>query len=75
MSDFRSDPNISRDDMQQYDSRMQWGAVAVILLLLGGLIVASNWTGDIQTASNTRAPIETTGQGTGSAPTTPSPLR
>ena len=34
MSDFRTDPNF-RHDMREYDSRVQWAAVAVILLLLG----------------------------------------
>jgi hypothetical protein len=69
MSDFRKDPNFSQD-MQEYDNRVQWAAVAVILLLVGGLIVAAAWTGgDTQTASNGPA-IETTGSGgsTGNMP-------
>ena len=77
MSDFRTDPNFPRsDDMQQYDSRVQWAAVAVILLLLGGLIVAAAWTGgDTQSASNPA--IETTGSGgaMGSAQTMDKPPR
>lgn len=61
MSDFRNDPNFSQG-MQEYDNRVQWAAVAVILLLVGGLIVAASMTGgDTQTA-NTPA-IETTGSG------------
>ena len=62
MSDFRSDPNFPRYDMSDNDSRVQWAAVAVILLLVGGLIVASAWTsGEQQTANGTA--IETTGSG------------
>jgi hypothetical protein len=74
MSDFRSDPNFPRGDMQQYDSRVQWAAVAVILLLLGGLILASSWTGDTQTASTGTA-VETTGQSMEPAQMMPSPPR
>ena len=36
MSDFRDDPNFMRHEMHDYDSRVQWAAVAVILLLVGG---------------------------------------
>jgi hypothetical protein len=75
MSDFRNDPNFPRDDMQ-YDSRVQWAAVAVILLLLGGLIAASTWSGSdtTRTASNGPA-VETTGAATpmGPAQTAPAP--
>ena len=63
MSDFRNDPNFVRQEMNDYDSRVQWAAVAVILLLVGGMIVAATYTGgDTQTASNGPA-IETTGSG------------
>jgi hypothetical protein len=78
MSDFRTDPNFPRGDIHQYDSRVQWAAVAVILLLLGGLIVAATWTGEgIQSASTTSPAIETTGSGApmGSAQTMPTPPR
>ena len=62
MSDFRTDPNFPRHHMGDDDSRVQWAAVAVILLLVGGLIVASAWTsGEQQTANGTA--IETTGSG------------
>jgi hypothetical protein len=76
MSDFRTDPNFPRGDMQQYDSRVQWAAVAVILLLLGGLIVAATWTGDGTQTANGPA-IETTGSGVpmGSAQTMDKPPR
>ena len=63
MSDFRNDPNFVRNEMHDYDSRVQWAAVAVILLLVGGLIVAAAFTGgDSQTAMNSPA-VETTGSG------------
>src|SRR6267154_2360046 len=63
MSDFRNDPNFVQGEMHDYDSRIQWAAVAVILLLVGGLIVAAGWTGGYtQSASNTPA-VETTGSG------------
>ena len=56
MSDFRNDPNFVHQEIQEADSRVQWAAVAVILLLVGGLIVAAAWTGgDTQTAMNARA--------------------
>jgi hypothetical protein len=76
MSDFRSDPNFSRSDMTEYDTRVQWAAVAVILLLVGGLIVAAAWTGgETQTASN-RPAVETTGSApSGSTATMPAPPR
>jgi hypothetical protein len=76
MSDFRNDPNFVREEMHDYDSRIQWAAVAVILLLVGGLIVAAAYTGgDTQTALNSPAPVsETTGSG-GSTATMPSPIR
>jgi hypothetical protein len=65
MSDFRNDPHFAQHDIQEYDGRVQWAAVAVILLLVGGLIMAAAWTGgDTQTAQNTPAPaVETTGSG------------
>jgi hypothetical protein len=76
MSDFRNDPNFVREEMHDYDSRIQWAAVAVILLLVGGLIVAAAYTGgDTQTAMNSPAPVsETTGSG-GSMATMPAPIR
>jgi hypothetical protein len=77
MSDFRDDPNFVQSDMREYDSRVQWAAVAVILLLVGGLIVATAYTGgDTQTAMNSPA-VETTGSGgsMGSTATMPAPPR
>jgi hypothetical protein len=72
MSDFRNDPNFIRHEMHDYDSRVQWAAVAVILLLVGGLIVAAAFTtGDSQTAMTSPA-AETTGSGSvGSTATMP----
>ena len=76
MSDFRNDPNL-RQEMSDYDSRVQWAAVAVILLLVGGMIFAAAYTGgDTQTAMNSPA-VETTGSGgsMGSTATMPAPPR
>ncbi len=75
MSDFRTDPNFSRSEMHEYDSRVQWAAVAVILLLVGGLIVAAAWTGGETQTANGPA-IETTGSApSGSTATMPAPPR
>src|SRR5258707_9287750 len=72
MSDLHHDPNYPRhgfEDMQSYDQRVQWAAVAVLLLLCGGILVAAMFSGgDTQTALNTPA-AETTG----SASPTPAP--
>ena len=63
MSDFRNDPNFVHHEMREYDSRVQWAGVAVILLLVGALILAAAYTGgDTQTAMNSPA-VETTGSG------------
>ncbi len=58
MSDFRSDPNFVHHEMNESDSRVQWAAVAVILLLVGGMIFAAAYSGgsDSQTAMNSRPP-------------------
>ena len=77
MSDFRNDPNFVRHEMSDYDSRVQWAAVAVILLLVGGMILAAAYTGDdTQTAMNSPT-VETTGSGgaMGSTATMPAPPR
>lgn len=76
MSDFRVDPNFPRGDMREYDTRVQWAAVAVILLLVGGLVVAAAWSGgETQTAANGPA-SETTGSAPmGSTATMPAPPR
>src|SRR5258707_8944186 len=72
MSDLHHDPNMPRngfEDMQPYEQRVQWAAVAVLLLLCGGIFVAAMFSGgDTQTALNTPA-AETTG----SASPTPAP--
>ena len=44
MSDFRADPNFPHREMSETETRVQWAAVAVILLLVGGLIAMSAWT-------------------------------
>ena len=77
MSDFRNDPNFVQREMHEYDNRVQWSAVAVILLLVGGLIVAASFTGGgTQTAMNGPA-VETTGSGgsMGSTATNPPAMR
>ena len=77
MSDFRNDPNFVRNEMRDYDSRVQWAAVAVILLMVGGMILAAAYTGgETQTAMNSPA-VETTGSGgsMGSTATMPAPPR
>jgi hypothetical protein len=74
MRDFQNDPNFGRQEMHEYDNRFQWAAVAVILLLVGGLIFAAAFTGgETQTAMNTPA-AETTGSG-GAAQTMPATPR
>jgi hypothetical protein len=74
MSDFRSDPNFVRQEMQDYDSKVQWAAVAVILLLVGGMIVAASYTGGETQMANNGATVETTGSG-GSTGTMDQPPR
>ena len=34
MSDFRNDPNFVRDEMRDYDSRVQWAAVVKLRCVL-----------------------------------------
>jgi hypothetical protein len=73
MSDFRHDPNMRYgfEDMQPYERRVQWAAVAVLLLLCGGILVAAALSsGDTQTALNTP-----TAETTGSANTMATPPR
>ena len=48
--------------MDDNDSRVQWAAVAVILLLVGGLIVAAA-VSDVGTQTANGPAIETTGSG------------
>jgi hypothetical protein len=67
MSDPRYDPNFPRHDMPgDFDPRIQWGAVGALLLLVGGIIIASMYSaGDTQVASNPpAAQTETTGSAT-----------
>lgn len=54
MRDLRDDPNFPADGIRDYDGRLQWAAVAVMLLMCAGLIFAATYTGDeTQTAMNT----------------------
>jgi hypothetical protein len=75
MSDFRNDSNFARQGMQDYDPKVQWAAVAVILLLVGGMIAAATFTDtEQQTAMNIPA-LEASGSAgsLGSAATMPAP--
>ena len=71
MSDPRFDPNLHRgvEGMGEYDKRVQWAAVAVLLLLCGGIFVAAMYSGgsETQTAVNIPSAQTTTGQGGGPA--------
>lgn len=66
--DPRFDPNLRHgaEEMSPYDKRVQWAAVAVLLLLVGGIFVAAMYSGgsDTQTAVNVPPAQTTTGQGT-----------
>lgn len=56
MRDLQNDPNFAQDGMHEYDSKVQWAAVGVILLLCAGLIVAASFSGnETQTAMNSPA--------------------
>ena len=53
----RYDPNLRHgnvEEMGQYDKRVQWAAVAVLLLLCGGIFVAAMYSegNETQTAMN-----------------------
>ena len=63
MSDFRTDPNFPHREMSETETRVQWAAVAVILLLVGGLIAMSVWTGGETQTATSGAAVETTGSG------------
>jgi hypothetical protein len=72
MTDPRFDPNLRQgtEEISQYDKRVQWAAVAVLLVLCGGIFVAAMYFSgsDTQTAMNSPA-AQTTGQaGPGSGP-------
>jgi len=56
MRDMQHDPNFPHDPLREYDSRVQWAAVAVLLLLCGGLIFAASISSnETQTAMNAPA--------------------
>ena len=68
MSDLR-DPNFPRDMMRtEYDQRVQWAAVAVILLLVGGIIAASMYADDGTQMASNRPAVETTGSASSAIP-------
>jgi hypothetical protein len=78
-----NDPNLrygNVEEMGQYDKRVQWAAVAVLLLLCGGIFVAAMYSDGSDTQTAMKVPsAQTTGQATpapGPAPSpTPQPLR
>jgi hypothetical protein len=56
MSDLRFDPEMRRIAMNDYGARSMWAAIAIILLLVGGLIVAGTYSaGDTQIAQTLAA--------------------
>ena len=63
MSDFRNDPDFVRNEMSEYDNRVQWASVAVILLMVGGLIFAAAYSGGGTQTAMIGASVETTGSG------------
>ena len=71
MSDLRSDPNFPRDAMHEYDSRLQWAAVAVILLLCAAVIAGAAFfqPGDNQQTAMNSPDLQTV------VPATPAPAR
>ena len=74
-----NDPNLrygNVEEMGQYDKRVQWAAVAVLLLLCGGIFVAAMYSDGThsQTAMNIPS-AQTTGQATPASIPTPQPLR
>ena len=62
---------FAREVMQDYDGRVQWAAVAVILLLVGGMIFAAAYAGGETQMANIGATVETGG----STATMPAPIR
>ena len=78
-----NDPNLrygNVEEMGQHDKRVQWAAVAVLLLLCGGIFVAAMYSDGSETQTAMKIPsAQTTGQATpapGPAPSpTPQPLR
>ena len=77
-----NDPNLGYgnvEEMGQYDKRVQWAAVAVLLLLCGGIFVAAMYSDGTQSQSAMNIPsAQTTGQATpapGPAPSRTPQLR
>jgi hypothetical protein len=80
MNHLHDDPNLrygNVEEMGQYDKRVQWAAVAVLLLLCGGIFVAAMYSDGGETQTAMRIPsAQTTGQGAAPAPSpTPQPAR
>ena len=74
-----NDPNLrygNVEEMGQYDKRVQWAAVAVLLLLCGGIFVAAMYSEGNETQTAMKIPsAQTTGQATPAPGPTPQPLR
>ena len=66
--DHLNDPDLrygNVEEMRQYDKRVQWAAVAVLLLLCGGIFVAAMYSDGSQSQSAMNIPsAQTTGQAT-----------
>lgn len=77
MSDPRFDPHprYGKEEMSQYDRRAQWAAVAVLLLLCGGIFVAAMYSGGSETQTAVNIPSAQTATGQGSPATGPAPRR
>jgi hypothetical protein len=71
MTDVRSDPNFPRDAMREYDTRVQWAAVAVILMLCGAVIAGAAFYsgGDREQTAMNSPDLQTV------VPATPAPAR
>ncbi len=74
-----NDPNLrygNVEEMGQYDKRVQWAAVAVLLLLCGGIFVAAMYSEGSDTQTAMKVPsAQTTGSGTPGPGPSPSPTR
>jgi hypothetical protein len=74
-----NDPNLrygNVEEMGQYDKRVQWAAVAVLLLLCGGIFVAAMYSEGSDTQTAMKVPsAQTTGSGASGPGPSPSPTR
>jgi hypothetical protein len=80
MNQLHNDPNLrygNVEEMGQYDKRVQWAAVGVLLLLCGGIFVAAMYSdgSETQTAMKIPSAQTTTGQATPGPAPAPTPQR